>query len=469
MNVSSDRQPAPYGHAVVIGSGIAGLLAARSLSESFARVVIVERDAGPWREARKGVPQGRHAHALLVRGLSALEKMFPGFAAEAVAHGAVAANAACDASWGIGGGRLLPARDRLPVIVSTRPFLEGEIRARVMALPNCSLMAGHVVEDFVCAAGARRVAGVTLRAVDDDTVSTLPADLVVDASGRASRLPAWLDRHGYQPPPEQALEVGVGYTTAQFVADEERLGGRRAVIVGATPACPRSGVVHVVEGGRIEVSLAGYRDNHPPATYAGFVEFAKSLALPDIHELIAGAKPCSDLAVHRVARTWRRRYEVLRDFPAGVIALGDAVCAFNPIFAQGMSIAALQAEALAAALACEPRDRRAVLVSASLAAVYFRAIARLIEPAWAMARSNDLLAPHLAHMNSFAGRLLSWWVGRVLETGTRDAEIARRFVRIASLADPPAALLAPGVVRRVAFPRPAPAAGNRPEGRIELA
>ncbi len=238
------------GHAVVAGAGVAGLLAASVLAGFFARVTVIERDiADPGPLARCGVPQGRHAHALLPRGLATVEKLFPGFTQMAIGRGAVAANAASDVSWGLGGVRLTAASDILPVIVSTRPFLEDEIRRRVALLVNVRVVDRTRVSDFVLESGA--VTGVALQREDSGAVDRLAADLVVDATGRASRLPAWLVAHGFPPPSEETMDVDVGYATARYAADASRLGGRRALLVGATPECPRGGVVHAVEGGMI--------------------------------------------------------------------------------------------------------------------------------------------------------------------------------------------------------------------------
>lgn len=446
--------------AIVLGSGIAGLLAARVLSEHFGQVTIIERDAAPEVDGRpwprKGVPQGRHAHALLVRGLGTLEELFPGFAAEAIRNGAIPANAARDASWGLAGARLTQADDDLPVIIATRPFIEAGIRARVLRLTNVSLRYGSEAADFLC--DGPRVVGVSLAARDGGPAETLPADLVIDARGRGSSLPSWLQREGYPTPPEDMLEIGVGYTTIQFRDDgapvrRAGLGDRAALIVGAMPDCPRGGVLHRVEGGRIEVSLAGYQGNHPPSTLEGFVEFAGRLALPDLRRVVASATPCSEPAVFRVPRTARRHYEKLKRFPAGILPLGDAICAFNPIFAQGMSVAALEALALRQILAS--LQWRGGAPPSSFAGSFFAAAARIIDPAWAMAKSNDLLAPHLRAQQSFGGRLLSAWIARVIRAGAGDAELARRFIRVASLVDPPQTLLSPDVIRRVLFPRPA--------------
>jgi 2-polyprenyl-6-methoxyphenol hydroxylase-like FAD-dependent oxidoreductase len=456
-------------HAVVLGGGIAGLLAARVLADHARQVTIVERDgaqppaasaAGP----RKGVPQGRHAHALLVRGLGAIEGLLPGFTAEAVRKGAIPANAARDASWGLAGQRLAPADDDLPVIAATRPFIEAEIRARVTALANVHFIEGAELDDLIL--DGSRVAGVAISSHGSSTAATLAADLVIDARGRASSLPAWLRAHGYPAPQEDEVEIGVGYTTIQFRDADEAirragLGDRVAIIVGATPDHPFGGVLHRVEGNRIEVSLAGYAGHHPPDDLEGFVAFAARLALPDLHRAVAGASPCSKPAVFRVPRSVRRHYEKLKRFPAGILPLGDAICAFNPIFAQGMSVAAMQAVALGRALAESSAPKAAGLPP--LAARFLTDAARIIDPAWAMAKSNDLLAPHLRAHQTFGGRLLATWIARVIRAGATDAEIARRFIRVASLVDPPQTLLSPGVIRRVLFPRPAAASQREVE------
>jgi 2-polyprenyl-6-methoxyphenol hydroxylase-like FAD-dependent oxidoreductase len=443
-----NRSAPSRGHAVVAGAGVAGLLAASVLAGFFERVTIVERDAvnqGPL--PRRGVPQGRHAHALLPRGLAALEKLFPGFAGTAVGRGAVAANAAADVSWGVGGVRLAGASDTLPVIVSTRPFLEDEIRRHVARLRNVTFIDRARVSDFVLEGTS--VTGVVMERDVSGTTEQLQAGLVIDATGRASRLPAWLGMHGFMPPPEETMDVDVGYATARYAADPRRLGGLRALLVGATPDCSRGGVVHAVEGDMIEVSLTGYRDEHPPATPAGFVAHAASLALPDIHRLIHDAAPCSEIATFRVGQTVRRHYQKLKRPPSGLLAVGDGQCAFNPVFAQGMTVAALQATALHDAL----RHAGARPLDGAFVRRFYRRAAAALGPAWQMARGNDLLVPHLAHHASMADRVMSRWIGHVLAAGAHDREVARRFMRVASLVDSPAALFAPALIARAVLAR----------------
>jgi 2-polyprenyl-6-methoxyphenol hydroxylase-like FAD-dependent oxidoreductase len=439
-----DLSPAGRGHAVIAGAGVAGLLAAAVLAEFFERVTIVERDAvSAGAEPRRGVPQGRHAHALLPRGLAALERLFPGFAEAAAGQGAVAANAATDVSWGLGGCRLVAAPDTLPVIVSTRPFLENEIRRRVAAIANVAFLAGTRVCDFVL--DGQAVTGLMVERGAAGPAERLDADLVVDATGRASRLPAWLRRHGFTPAAEEVMDVDVGYATARYNADPGRLGGRRALLVGATPSCPRSGVVHVVESGLMEVSLTGYRGEHPRATLPEFVAHAGSLALPDIHQLIHDAEPCSDIALFHVAQTVRRQYHKIDRLPQGIVAIGDAMCAFNPVFAQGMTVAALEALTLRDAL----RQAEAGAGHADFIRQFYRQAARELDPAWQMARGSDLMIPHLAHYASSIDRLMSFWIRNVLAVGTREPLVARQFIRVASLVDSPPTLFAPGVVLRV--------------------
>jgi 2-polyprenyl-6-methoxyphenol hydroxylase-like FAD-dependent oxidoreductase len=439
-----DRSLRPRSHAVIAGGGVAGLLAVAALASFFKRVTLVERDGtNTGGGARRGVPQGRHAHALLPRGLAALEELFPGFTRRAIDRGAVAGNAAADVSWGVGGVRLAGAADTLPVIVSTRPFLEDEIRRHVAPLENVTLIDRARVSDFVHKGSS--VTGVVLEREAPGTDERLEAELVIDATGRASRLPAWLAAHGFAPPAEETMEVDVGYATARYAADPQRLGGRRALLVGATPGCSRGGVVHAVEGDMIEVSLTGYRNEHPPATRAGFVAHAASLALPDIHRLIHDAEPCSEIVTFRVAQTVRRHYHKAKRLPSGLLALGDAVCAFNPVFAQGMTVAALEALALRESL----REAGSRVLDSGFVRRFYRRSAAALAPAWQMARGNDLMVPHLAHHASPVDRLMSRWIGRVLLAGARDPEVARRFMRIASLVDGPAALFAPPLVARV--------------------
>jgi 2-polyprenyl-6-methoxyphenol hydroxylase-like FAD-dependent oxidoreductase len=437
------------GHAVVIGAGIGGLLAARVLAECHERVTVVDRDTLPGNgDARPGVPQGRHLHAVLTRGTQVLRELFPGLVEDLVAEGTPTGDILADGRLYFEGWRLARGTSDLPALSITRPRLEYRVRARVSALANVSIVAPRAVVGFVAGAGGGSVTGVRL------ADGTLAADLVVDASGRRSATPTWLRELGYPPPVEERIPIDVGYATCVFALPDGTLRGELGIVVGATADNPRGGGMIRIADGRWLVSLAGYRGTHPPVTLDGFLAFAGALVVPDIYEVLRAATPVGRPVRYRVPHATRRRYERLKRFPAGLVVLGDAVSSFNPLYGQGMSVAAEEALIL----------RRCLRGGAPSSPRLRRKIARASAVAWTMSTSSDLRMPWI---DGPRGPLVRWgnaYAARVYRASERDPVVARAFLRVANLVDAPTRLVRPAMAVRVlagAARRAAPAAGGR--------
>ena len=431
--------------AVVLGASLAGLLAAQVLSDAYGQVTVVERDELPETPMhRRGVPHGRHLHALAARGQQALEELFPGLTAELVAAGAPAGDMLADARLYFSGHRLRQARTGLGLLCASRPVLEGHVRARVRALPNVGFVDRCDVVGLATTPDGRRVTGArVLRRADGSAEEVLGADLVVDASGRGSRTPAWLEGLGYARPPTEQVRIGLGYATRTYRLPPDALGGDLAVLQAAAPQHPRAGAVQLLEGDRGMVTLAGILGDHPPTDPDGFLDFARSLRFPDIYQAIRDAQPLDDPVAFRFPASVRHRYERLDRFPDGLLVLGDAVCSFNPIYGQGMSVAAVEALALRGHLerGAEPRPRR-----------WFRDLAGVVDVPWEMAAGGDLVFPGVQGRRTVKTRLVSAYLARLHAAAANDAGLASAFVRVAGLVAPPQSLLRPGVVVRVLRP-----------------
>lgn len=450
------------GHAVVLGASMAGLLAARVLAESFDEVTVVERDRLPAGCAhRRGVPQGRHVHALLPSGRRVLEELFPGLCAELVGAGALVGDGMRDIRWLMSGSRLRRAEIGEDGVFVSRPMLEGRVRARVRALPGVTVLDGYDVACPVVTAGATTVTGVRVQARDGGSARTVDADFVVDCTGRGSRTPRWLQEWGYRPPPEDRVEIGVGYASRTY-RRPAAMDGDVGILVGWTPENPRAAAAFAIEGDRLHVTLGGMLGDDPPTDPEGFTAFAASLSFPDVHELIRDAEPLDDPVAFRYPANVRRRYERLRRFPAGFLVLGDAVCSFDPVYGQGMSVAALQARELRAVLAGgRMRDPRR----------YFRRISRVLDVPWDVATGADLAFPGVTGRRTGKVRLVNAYLPRLHAAAEQDAELAAAFVRVTGLVARPESLMRPDRVLRALRgsrrrARSAVAAGSvlRPQG-----
>jgi 2-polyprenyl-6-methoxyphenol hydroxylase-like FAD-dependent oxidoreductase len=428
--------------AVVLGAGMAGLLTARVLAGSYGQVTVIDRDELPdTPRHRRGVPHGRHLHALAARGQQTLEELFPGLTVELVANGAPAGNLLTDARLYLSGHRLRQADTGLVLLCASRPFLERHIRARLRALPNLVFLDRCDVVGLATTPDGGRVTGArVLRRADGSAEEVLAADLVVDATGRGSRIPAWLDALGYPRPEREQVRIGLGYATRTYRLPAAALDGDLAVLQAATPQHPRTGAIQALEGNRWMLTLAGILGDHPPTDPAGFLAFARSLRFPDIYEAIRDAEPLDDPVGFRFPASVRHRYERLDRFPDGLLVMGDAVASFDPIYGQGMSVAALEALALRRHLeqGVEPRPRR-----------WFRDLARLVDVPWDMSAGGDLVFPGVQGHRTRKVGLIAAYLTRLHAAAEHDAHLASAFIRVAGLVAPPQSLLRPGVVLRV--------------------
>lgn len=449
--------------AVVVGGSMAGLIVTRVLAEHFEKVTLLERDVlpeGP--EQRRGVPQGKHTHGLLSAGRQVLEGIFPGISEELRSEGALSGDVLASSRWFFEGGMLARKRSDIAGFLLSRPLLESIVRRRVHALPNVTVLQGRRVDEPVLSADGRRVVGVAL---DEETIF---ADLVVDATGRASKTPRWLEAHGFTSPPEERVEVGVAYTTRLFQRDPAHLGGDEAVVIPPTPAGKRGGVMLAQEGGRWTVTLVTHFSAKPPEELPGFIEFARSLPAPDIHEVVSRAVPIGDATCMSFPASVRRRYERLKDFPAGFLVLGDGICSFNPIYGQGMSVAALEASELGRVLSEGDDD---------LARRFFARASAIVDMPWSTAVGSDLRLPEATGPRGPGVSFVNWYVEKLHRAAHRDPELSVAFLLVANLLAPPPSIMHPRYLLRVlrgAFGRspvaaavPVPAVAPLPESAAE--
>ena len=426
-------------HAVVIGASMGGLLAARVLADAFETVTVVDRDAlPPVGEHRRGVPQGRHAHGLLARGREVIEQLFPGMTGELIAHGAISCDLQQRVRWYNDGHLLSPAPSSMQGLCVSRPLLEGHLRRRLAASPNVEIRDRWSVSGLVTTPDGGRVTG--LRGSGTDVPARIPdADLVVDASGRASRSPAWLAELGYDRPEEESVAVGIGYATRTYRRREDHLGGDVAVVAAPTRPSGRAGVMLALEGERWVVTLGGYGEDRPPTDPAAWVAYARSLPCPDIADVVEHGEPLDTPLAFRYPASTRRRYERLDRFPGGYLVFGDALCSFNPIYGQGMTVSALEALEL----------RRWLADPDAAATRFFARAARIIDVPWEIAVGADLRFDHVAGRRTPKVRMVNRYLERLHPLAAVDPVVGRAFLRVVNLMDPPERLLAPSIAWRV--------------------
>jgi 2-polyprenyl-6-methoxyphenol hydroxylase-like FAD-dependent oxidoreductase len=364
--------------------------------------------------------------------------MFPGARDDLVALGAMSGDMGRDGRFIVGGFRLPDVEMGEVSISVSRPLLEGYLRNRLLSLPGLRALDACDALGLQIEGGAVR--GVRLlRRADGSAEERMAADLVVDATGRGSRTPTWLRAAGFEAPEEDRVDIGVGYTTVICRRKKEHLNGQRVVVIGAAPPNRRCGVAVALEGDRWMVTLVGYLGDHAPDTRDGLLAFSRTLPSQDLHELLSCAEMLDEPATARFPHSQRRRYEWLTRFPEGLVVTGDALCSFNPIFGQGMSVSALEAEQLGGALGGGTTGawRR-----------FYSAAARIVDAPWSIAVGNDLRFDEVNGKRTFAGRLVRAYLARFVRAASVDVVAASAFLRVTHLLSPPGSLFAPHLAWR---------------------
>lgn len=415
---------------------MAGLLAARVLSDHFAEVTIVERDSLPdGADFRPTVPQGRHAHALIERGRRILEALLPGIQDEILAAGGRLIDGHRDLSWMSWYGECLRFASDLPMLCVSRLLLEQQVRRRVLALPK--IAARQVAPVAALDGSPTRVTGVRLA-----NGEVITADLVVDASGRESAAPHWLEELGATPPTDTTVKPFIGYSTRWYEAPPTKVWERDAVIATALPPHYTRTMFMVPIGNKqYIVTLAGMNRDYPPTSESGFMEFASTLGVPGIVEWLEAARPLGPIYGFRFEQNRLRHFERCK-LPGGFIAVGDAVASFNPIYGQGMTTASMGIELLATMLSerIEPDE---------LSRKYHRRLAKLLAPAWTQTTTEDLRYPGTEGTRSASQKMARAYVDRVFLLATTMPEVKLALFNVLGMIEPAAHLFQPKLLWRV--------------------
>lgn len=421
---------------------MAGLLTARVLSDHFAEVTVLERDVLPDRPAsRRGVGQDRHAHGLLASGHAVIDRLFPGITAELVAEGAETGDIARDFHWYQYGGWKLQEPIGCEGVVTSRPILEHAVRTRVKAVANIRFVENVDIEAPVFDSATSRVTGVTYTERGTATQRQAEADLVVDCTGRGSQSGKWLEAWGYVRPTETKVTIDIGYSS---MVVSRRPGDLRAplgvAIAMEPPHGTRGSAVCLAHSGEWVVTLAGALGDYPPNDREGFLEFARSLPDPCVYDLVRNAETTSEVVQARYPANLRRHYEGLKQFPGGYLVLGDAICSFNPVFGQGMSVSAMEAMALDACL----RDN-----DEQLARAFFKRAKRIVDVPWTIATGEDMRFPQVEGKRQPGAGLVNAYMDRVHRAAMTDPVVCRRFFDVLNLMRSPMSVFAPHVAWRV--------------------
>ncbi|HST46918.1 NAD(P)/FAD-dependent oxidoreductase [Jatrophihabitans sp.] len=425
--------------AVVLGGSVAGLLAARVLAETFAEVLVLDRNT------LLGGPAARHAQLLLGRGQQIVAELFPGLAEDAVAAGSPIADLAAVRHY-VGGQRVQPVATGAFCVAWDRSALDSQLAARVQALPNVRLREHTDVLGLEVTADAGRVRGVRVRSRRPGSgVEVLEADLVVDAGGRGSNTPDWLADLGYGRPAEERIPVGRTFTSRHYrLRDEAVLDGDLGIEVAADAGQPVGALLLHLGHGRCVLTLTGPAGGPVPSTPASALAWTRALPVPDVYSALAGARPLDDVVTEEFAGSLRRRYEQLDRLPERLLVVGDAVGSINPVYRQGMTVAAQQALLL----------REHLQYGLPQPLVFAKDVSVALDVPWNMAAGADLELAGMAGACSEDVEVSAAFLARVRAGATRDPVLAKALLRVTGLLDSPETLMTPDIVARAMGPAP---------------
>lgn len=420
---------------VVVGGSFAGLVTARVLSEEFAQVVVVDRDELPDALVnRKGVPQTPHVHGIQQLGRQILDTLFPGFVAETQKEGALLFDQLDDIAIFNGAGWTARGASSVKGYGVRRALLEQVARRRVLGIPNVSVRRG-TVGGLRLSGDGERIVGVELGEADGGK-RRIDADLVVDASGRGSAAPRWLESLGFPTPEEEIVNGFVGYASRLYkVPDDVWPVEMRGIAQLPFPGQTRGGILYPQDNGLHVMSLFGQARDYPPSEPDAYLEFVATCGTPLMHEVVLQSEPVSEIFTSRSTANRLRHYESLARRPGGFVAIGDAAAVFNPIFGQGISTSCRASLLLRDSLHETDQDLEAV------PAVFQAKLAKAVEFPWANAVGSDLRFPEtvgeLASATAPSPEAVEMGnhVAMLMELSTADLQVAEAVMIATQMSD----------------------------------
>jgi 2-polyprenyl-6-methoxyphenol hydroxylase-like FAD-dependent oxidoreductase len=435
-------------HAITIGGGIAGLLAARVLTDFFDKVTVIERDCfAEVPQPRKGVPQSHHPHVLLVQGQNIIEQLLPGIRQELIRKGALSLDWAADFRWLLLGNWTPRFSSDIIGCACTRNLLEATVRQFLVNDGKVDILEGHQVTGLVSSQSRTSLRGIRVLS-SQGKEHEINAQLILDASGRSSKSPQWLQHLGYEKPQQTSVKSFLGYSTRWYRnLNRESQDYKLLYVMPQAPDLTRGAVMHLVEGDRLLVNLIGVGGDYPPTDEAGFLEFARSLASSEVYKAIVNAEPISPIYGYRRTDNRLYHYEKLTDLPENFILLGDAVCAFNPVYGQGISSAALGAQVLSQCL-------QKWGFRTGFSKHFQKQLAKVNHLPWLIATGDDFRwSTTEGTRPNFLGRLMQRYLDHVMAAASESADVYHALVQVLHLLKPPVSLLQPSVIGRSLLPK----------------
>lgn len=440
-------------HAVVIGASVAGMLAAKALSAHFDRVTLIERDLLPdSADLRKGLPQAPHAHALLARGLQTIDRLFPDLVQDLVAHGAFWAETAADVYWHQFGATRLRTEIGLKGLLFGRPLLDWRMRTHLSRERRIRIRSGCRVKDLYLSPDQRQVTGLLIESIGSGSLSELvTADLVVDCGGRGSQTAQWLEEHGFGKVPIAEIRAKVDYVSALYKRQPTGPDWK-VCMISTTPPETSLGIAMAIEDDQWILTLQTMFGEPIPQDHAEILAFVRALPRPELYEAVRTAEPIGPIHRFSTPSNLRRHYERMAHLPEGLVVLGDAACAFNPRYGQGLSVAAMSVDVLAHCLADQPSG-----TVVGLARRFPKRLSPVLDQAWQVATGEDLRFPQVEGPRPVPLKLINAFLIKLFQLLSVDREALTAFLQVQHMLAPVTVLLKPRIIwRALTFRAPKP-------------
>ncbi|PFR41583.1 FAD-dependent oxidoreductase [Bacillus cereus] len=437
-----------FNKAIVIGGSMAGKFAAKALSTSFKEVIIIEADER-WdgKSSRKRVPQSNHPHVLLKGGENAIEELFPNITNELIEAGSIINNFTRDLKWHQFGLWKQPFIGEVHMIQQSRPLLEWHIQKRIHQISNITIKYETLVKGLLVDAKLNKVCGVKVKYLETNTQEEVHADLVVDASGFGSKSIEWLREYEIKVQ-EEKVRIDLFYATKMFkLKENEELDCCNMLMSPSFPDNPYGVLIQTIEDNRYFVTFSGYANKKAPQTDDEFYDFAENLSISNVTDFLNKAEGITDIKTYKIPYQVRRRFDLVNNVPEGLLVVGDAQCRFDPVFGQGVSVAAMEAHQLQLLL----QDRKQL--DKTFTQQFYKKAATIIETPWDMTTTEISRHPQLKRELTTKQKFQLWYTKQIYRLSASNSDVYIRLVRVMNLIRSPFHLFHPKVLLSVLLNR----------------
>ncbi|HFJ9462950.1 NAD(P)/FAD-dependent oxidoreductase [Bacillus cereus] len=437
-----------FNKAIVIGGSMAGKFAAKALSTSFKEVIIIEAgERWDGKSSRKRVPQSNHPHVLLKGGENAIEELFPNITKELIEAGSIINNFTRDLKWHQFGLWKQPFIGEVHMIQQSRPLLEWHIQKRIHQISNITIKYETLVKGLLVDAKLNKVCGVKVKYLEANTQEEVHADLVVDASGFGSKSIEWLREYEIKVQ-EEKVRIDLFYATKMFkLKENEELDCCNMLMSPSFPDNPYGVLIQTIEDNRYFVTFSGYANEKAPQTDDEFYDFAENLSISNVTDFLNKAEGITDIKTYKIPYQVRRRFDLVNNVPEGLLVVGDAQCRFDPVFGQGVSVAAMEAHQLQLLL----QDRKQL--DKTFTQQFYKKAATIIETPWDMTTTEISRHPQLKRELTTKQKFQLWYTKQIYRLSASNSDVYIRLVRVMNLIRSPFHLFHPKVLLSVLLNR----------------